>query len=68
MIMVGGRTRSAGVPSHWPSPGIPGVLGECMAGPVSWARAATGAAARSSAAAIDHGLVPGSARRLDMRS
>ncbi len=68
MIIVGGRTRSAGVRSHWPAPGVPGFLGACMAGPASRARTATGAAVRSSATAIGHGLAPGSARRLDMRS
>jgi hypothetical protein len=68
MIIAGRRTRSAGGRSHWLAPGIPGFLGACMAGPASRATAAIGVAVRSSAAVIGHGSVPGSARRLDMRS
>jgi hypothetical protein len=68
MIIMGGRTRSVGGRSHWPAPGAPGFLGACMADPAGRAAAVTGSTARSSAVAIGHGSIPGSARRLDMRS
>jgi hypothetical protein len=68
MIMVDGRTRSVGARSHRSTPGAQVFRRACTAGPAGRERAAAGAGARAIAAATVHGSIPGSARRLDMRS
>jgi hypothetical protein len=68
MIIVGGGTRSAGARSHRSTSGALGPWESCMAGQAGRVRAVTGPTQKASAAATGHGSIPGSARRLDMRS
>ena len=67
MIIVGGRARS-GARSHRSTPGAQVFRGACPARPAGREKVAPGPAARGIAAATGHGSIPGSARRLDMRS
>jgi len=68
MIIAGGRARSAGVRSHRPAPEAQGFRRPCQTGPAGRDTAAAGPVGWDGAAAIGHGSIPGSARRLDMRS
>ena len=67
MIIVGGRTRS-GARSHRPTPGPDGIREPCLAGRAGQGVTIVDPAAGRGVAAIGHGSIAGSARRLDMRS
>jgi hypothetical protein len=71
MIIVAARSRAAGERSRWSAPGAPGPQGlrrPRVAAPDGRERVVTGPVGGNVAAALGHGLIPGSARRLDMRS
>jgi len=68
MIIVGGRARSAGMRSDRPAPEAQGFRRPCQTGLAGRDAAAAGPAGWNGAAATGHGSIPGSARRLDMRS
>ena len=68
MIMVGGRDAFRGgarTPAHAWGPGLPGSV---PGGPGAPGKDRRRSGIQTSAAAPGHGPVPGSARRLDMRS
>ena len=67
MIIVGGRTRS-GARSHRPTPGPGGFRPPCSAGLTGQGVTILEPATGRGVAAIGHGSIAGSARRLDMRS
>ena len=66
MIIVGGRTRS-GARSHRPTPGPDGFQRPCSAGLTGQGVTILEPATWQDVAAIGHGSIAGSARRLDMR-
>lgn len=68
MIIVDGRTRYGRARSHRSTPGAQVFRRACTAGLAGRGKFAPGPAAGAIAAATGHGLMPGSARRLDMRS
>ena len=67
MIIVGGRSRS-GTRSHRPAPGPDGFQRPYSAGLTGQGVTILDPATGPGVAAIGHGSVAGSARRLDMRS
>ena len=67
MIIVGGRMRSGGR-SPRPAPGPDGFQRPCSAGLTGQGVTILDPATGHGVAAIDHGSIAGSARRLDMRS
>ena len=67
MIIVGGRTRSA-ARSHRPAPGPDAFQWPCSAGLTGQGVTILEPATGHGVAAIGHGSIAGSARRLDMRS
>ena len=67
MIIVGGRTRS-GARSRRPAPGPDSFRLPCSAGLTGQGVTILEPAAGHGVAAVGHGSIAGSARRLDMRS
>jgi hypothetical protein len=67
MIIVGGRTRS-GARSHRPTPGPDGFQWPCSPGLAGQGVTILGPATEHGVAAIGHGSIARSARRLDMQS
>jgi hypothetical protein len=66
MIIVGGRTRS-GARSHRPTPGPDGFQRPCSAGLTGQGVTILEPATGHGVAAVGHGSIAASARRLDMR-